>query len=515
MADGGEARPTSRRPTARHELLRYRALVESSMDAVLVTTAEGSIVTANAASVAMFGYTEAELLTMRQQDLVDESDERVGAMRATWQRDGRARGEITMRRKDGTRFPAEASAASFRDDGGLAWTSLFVRDLTEKKRDEAERARLAANLEAERRWLKAVLDHVPLATLLFTKDGYVHCNDRAEELFGARPSPELGSAQYLGRVLSSDGIPLSREELLSTRALDGKTTLAEAVIVERPDGSRTPVLASAAPIRDTSGAIIGAVGVVQDMSERLAAEAALRVALRSRERLIAIVTHDLRNHLNAVGLHARVVQTATREPEARESVVAIGRQLAKVKALIDDLVDVAQIENKSFAVQPRDVDVHHLLAAFVDAEREEEPRRDLVLDVPDGAMPARVDRARLVRALQKLVANARRFTFEGARIRVGARQSDEETLFWVADTGAGIPPDDLAHLFDMTERRVARDPRAAGLGLGVVRGIVEAHGGRIWAESAVGEGTTVYFAVPSPERHFRFATSLQQRNPVS
>ena len=123
---------------------------------------------------------------------------------------------------------------------------------------------------------------------------------------------------------------------------------------------------------------------------------------------------------------------------------------------------------------------------------------DLRLAIGSGADDVLGDRNRLLQVLDNLIGNAIKFTPKGGPIVVGAIPRDDDVLFSVADSGAGIPPDSVPHIFDRFWQATTRERRlGAGLGLPIAKGIVEAHGGRIWVESTVGQGTTIFFTIPS------------------
>jgi PAS domain S-box-containing protein len=180
--------------------------------------------------------------------------------------------EWSLRRKDGSWLPVEVSAKILPDG---QWQG-FVRDISERKAHEAEREALLAESEAERRWLQAVIDTVPLGVMVARPDGRLLSNRRAEALLGMPLSPTGGSAQYASRILFPDGRPVPREELVSSRVLRGETVMDAEFLVEHVDGTRRPLLGSAAPIRDAEGRVIGGVGAFQDMSDRMHMEAAIR-----------------------------------------------------------------------------------------------------------------------------------------------------------------------------------------------------------------------------------------------
>jgi PAS domain S-box-containing protein len=259
----------------------YRAIFDNSTDASLLTAPDSRIVIANSACTAMLGYTEEELRQSGLSAVVDPSDPSLEEAYEQCRRTGRFRGELTLKRKDGTSLPVELSAAVFCDEHGAEWTSIFIRDITDRKQHEAERERLLDELDAERRWLHAVLEHAPLGIILFEPSGRVAFNPKTEELFGAKLSPTGGSAQYQERILFRDGTPVPSEQLVSNRVLRNRETVTGAeFLVDRPDGSRIPILGSAGPICDAAGSTIGGVGMFQDISDRMRAEEAVRASER-------------------------------------------------------------------------------------------------------------------------------------------------------------------------------------------------------------------------------------------
>ena len=262
---------------------RYRSIFEHSLDAVLLTAPDGRIVMANAAATELFGYTEEELRRLGRKAVVDAADPRLAAALETRRRTGSFRGEISMKRKDGARIEVELSSAIFEDEDGSECTSMFIREITERKAKEAERERLVAERDAERLWLAAMLQHVPLGVVLFDARGRILFSPKAEALLGMKLSAAGGREQYRDRILFPDGAPVPLAELPSSRVLErGETVVAAEFLVQHPGGSRVPVLGSAGPIRDAEGKVIGAVTVFQDLTERMSAQE----AVRANERLL-------------------------------------------------------------------------------------------------------------------------------------------------------------------------------------------------------------------------------------
>ncbi len=227
-----------------------------------------------------------------------------------------------------------------------------------------------------------------------------------------------------------------------------------------------------------------------------------RAAVRARDETLAIVSHDLRSPLSAIMLNVEAIDRLKLNDEAGARAHVLVRRVQnsarRMDRLIHDLLDAAAIESGKFAVEPRPNDVVSLIDEALQMMQPLARDRKLRLETHlDGVLrPIHADRGRLLQVLSNLVGNAIKFTPEGGQVRVAARDQDDGLLFSVADTGPGIADDVLPHVFDRYWQAHRARRSGAGLGLYIVRGIVEAHGGTVWAESRPGEGSTFYFTVP-------------------
>ena len=244
--------------------------------------------------------------------------------------------------------------------------------------------------------------------------------------------------------------------------------------------------------------------VLRDISARQRAESLLHQAVKARDDMMAIVSHDLRNPANAVKMLARSILEGP-PGDASDGVlerVAIMRQAAEqIDALIQDLLDITRLEAGRLTVEPTIEDAANVVAICVDGLRPlaEAGGITLVSSVPAPPVYVLGDCDRLTQLLSNVVGNAIKFTPAEGHVSLTVTTRESVVEFEVTDTGDGIAPDQLPHVFDRfyqvgSGRRGAR--HGAGLGLPISRGIVEAHGGRIWIESAPGGGTTVRFTIP-------------------
>ena len=238
-------------------------------------------------------------------------------------------------------------------------------------------------------------------------------------------------------------------------------------------------------------------------SER-AARAEAEAAVASREDLLAIVSHDLRSPLGAIVNYASLLQRATPggtqgEP-FQDAAQGILRSADRMTRLIADLLDLAQIHAGRLAVEQKPHDVQGLVREGIEMLRPLAARQDLKLDGSASAdLSVHCDRERILQVFSNLVGNALKFTPKGGSIFIEARGAGHEAQFLVRDTGQGIPEQELPRVFDRFWQAKRNDHAGIGLGLSLVKGLVEAHGGRLWVESQLGAGTTFYFTLPLAE----------------
>lgn len=246
----------------------------------------------------------------------------------------------------------------------------------------------------------------------------------------------------------------------------------------------------------------GAVLSFTDMTETREAEESLRRAIQARDEVLAVVSHDLRNPVGTIFSAASLLLTLDPSPEKRrEHILAVKRSAERINRLIQDLLDVARLEAGALPVHPGPFHGERLLHEVLDAHRgraEEEGvnlRARVVARVP----VAWGDRHRVTQILTNLLENALRETSAGGEITIGLREdpAGDGLHFFVSDTGPGIRTEDQERLFDRFWQVSRKDKDGAGLGLSIVKGIVEAHQGRIWVESEEGEGSTFWFLLPA------------------
>lgn len=235
----------------------------------------------------------------------------------------------------------------------------------------------------------------------------------------------------------------------------------------------------------------------RDRAEALAKRA--QAAAQAREDVLAVVAHDLRNPLSVVSTTTQLFLEMEPAPERRARLLhGLQRAVRQMNRLITDLLEIVRLESGRLPLQLRALDARDVLMQAREMFEHAAAETGVALEVRtmEEALPVCVDTDRMLQVLGNLAGNALKATGRGGRVTLGVVRTGRRTVFSVADTGPGIPQDKLDRLFDRFWQARANDLRGVGLGLTIARGIVEAHGGRIWVESRLGEGSTFFVALP-------------------
>jgi signal transduction histidine kinase len=225
-------------------------------------------------------------------------------------------------------------------------------------------------------------------------------------------------------------------------------------------------------------------------------------AVSHRDDFLGMVAHDVRNLLNLVVLSLELLRPGEEEPEPHVAAAAnrIRRYTARMNRLIGDLVDVTSIDAGKLAMTRVEGDTAALVAEATEAFQPAALEKGVTLsaEVPPGPLVAKLDHDRMLQVFANVLSNSIKFTPRGGTITIRAQAAPDRIQFSVADTGVGIPATMLEAIFERFWQVGDGDRRGQGLGLYISKSIVEAHGGRIWAESELGKGTQLHFTLPVP-----------------
>ncbi|MDI1435776.1 PAS domain S-box protein [Polyangium sorediatum] len=391
---------------------------------------------------------------------------------------------------DGIRKFVLNSAAPVRDPNGRLLGAFAINDdVTEQHRLEAERERLVHALSTERRWLRTVIDRSPIGIVLckLTKGPEFLMNHKAEELMGqAMPTDVLGLLRQ--RLHLPDGSPVPDQDISLDRALRGEIVTGRELVIRTPHEPDVPVLNNVSPIRDEGGEIVGAVVTYEDITP-------LKELERLRQEWTSVVAHDLRQPVATIMTLAGVLARSGADATARSRGERIVGSAARLSRMIGDLLDVSRIEAHRLELLRAKADLPALLGRVLEASGS---RERVTLSI-HGEIPAIfVDAQRIEQVAENLLSNAIKYGSPGTPIELVAERRGDEVVVAVRNQGPGIAAEDIRTLFERFQRGRAKGSMIKGLGLGlyIVRGLVESHGGRVEAHSVPGETTTFSFSLP-------------------
>jgi PAS domain S-box-containing protein len=474
-----------------------RITLSSIGDAVISTDAEGRVTFMNRVAETLTGWPESEAIGRPLPEvfyIVDEATRQPGespALRAL--REGVVVGlanHTVLIARDGSERPIDDSAAPIRDDSGApVGVVLVFRDVSGRKGGEEAQARLAAIVESSD-------DAIVSKTL----DGIIRSwNAGAERLFGYAPH------EVIGRPITLI-IPPERQdeehEILARIARGERVQHFETVRVSK-QGRLIDISLTVSPVRDSAGRVTGASKVARDITDRKHAEEALREADRRKDQFIALLAHELRNPLAPLRNGLQVLRQAGSDANAvAQARSMMERQLGHMVRLIDDLLDISRIGQNKMELRRSRVLLADVVSSAVETARPaiEEAGHELTLALPAEPVHLDADLTRLAQVFSNLLTNSAKYTERGGRIWLAAERRGGDVVVLVRDTGIGIPADALPRIFDMfcqVDRSIERSTGGLGIGLALVKGLVEMHDGTVTAVSGgQGKGSTFTVILP-------------------
>ena len=516
------------------------SIVAIAADAIICIDDSQRITFFNDGAEQIFGYTPAEVMGRPIEVLIPKrfrashhgQVEEFGHSAVKARRMGE-RESIWGMRKNGEEFPAEAAISHIPSPNGQVF-SVVLRDITQRRRaEEAQRflaeagEKLASSLGPEETVENVARLAVPRLADACVVNIYhggsfhgvavAHVDSEQERRLRTVRTDDPIDASGMNPVAEviRTGKPLHLADLSSSR-MSGQSDMLLDVFDEQPAAGALflPMVA-----RDQ---LIGVLALytrhrtLDDDEVLLAEELArrgglaldnarlheqVRLGLQARDDMIGIVSHDLRNPVHAVKMLTGVILGSNESPPSSQVAEYAGviRQAAEqMDTLIQDLLDVTRVEAGGLSVELLPIDTRILLEESLRTLEPVAESKSIVLrlNAPPELPPVNADSERIAQALSNLVGNAVKFSPPESEITVGAAERNGEVLVSVSDRGPGMTPEQLAHAFDRFWQSRRTDREGAGLGLAITKGIIDAHGGRIWAESEIGNGSTFYFTLP-------------------
>jgi PAS domain S-box-containing protein len=499
---------------------RKSAVIEASLDGIVMMDWRGNIADLNAAAEKSFGYSRAEAIGRPLADLLipqrlrDLHRKGLEAYLTTGKGPviGR-RVELSALRSDGTEFPVELSIVPVRTD--VPMFLGFIRDLTAQKR--AEEARLQG--EEERNRLAALVESSNDAIISKNLDGVITSwNKGAERVFGYPAEEAIGRSIALlvppGRAGEEPGI---LERIKRGEPIEHFTT-----VRRRKDGQDIDVSVAISPIRNRAGEVVGASKIARDISyERSLEELRLRSveieaqsrqnreANRLKSEFLANMSHELRTPLNAIIGFAELMHDGKTGPVSTVQAEFLGDILTSSRhllQLINDVLDLSKVEAGKMEFRPEPLQMDKVVGEITAILRAlaAKKRIEITNEINPGPGEIVVDPGKLKQVLYNYLSNAIKFTPEGGQVTVRATAEDAEQFrLEVEDTGIGIAEEDVPRLFKEFQQVDSSTSKAypgTGLGLALTKRIVEAQGGRVGVRSTRDHGSTFFAVLPRISR---------------
>jgi PAS domain S-box-containing protein len=479
---------------------QLRVTLTSIGDGVITTDAGGRVTLLNPVAESLMGWTTEDAAGLPLETvfpIVNEVTRQpvenpVAGVIATGRIVGLANHTILIAR-DGTERPIDDSAAPIRDGHGRVVGVVLVF------RDVAARRRAEIDLHEAVQQLKIVTDAMSVPVTRCGRDlTYVWVSKPYADWIGRQPEEIVGQPirDVLGEEAFARLLPRFRQ------VLSGEPVRYEEEVNYRGIGPRW-VSASYTPTVDAAGVVDGWVAVVIDTTERKRLEAELRDADRHKNEFLATLAHELRNPLAPIRNAVEILNAkGTSDPDLRWGGDVIDRQVRHMARLLDDLLDVSRISHGKMELRKVRVELAAVVRNAVETSRPliEAGGHELTVALPPAPLFLDADPVRLAQAFSNLLNNAARYTEAEGHIRLGVERQGSDVLVSVKDDGIGIAAEALPRIFEMfaqAKPALERSQSGLGIGLSLVRGVVELHGGRVEARSD-GPGRGSEFIVRLP-----------------
>jgi len=478
--------------------------LDNAPQAINCVDATGEILWANQFELALLGYSRTEYVGHNVAEFhADAGDlkpiiERLGEGRVLTEAPAR------LRCKDGSVRDVLITSNVRWENGRFMYSRCFTRDVTDQKRAAELLRETEERAERSQAFLAAIIESSDDAIVSKSLDSRIKSWNRgAERLFGYTAEEVIGKPIT---IIIPPELQYEEHDIVSRIVKGERIEHFETVRVAK-DGRRLNVSLTISPVLNREGRVVGISKSARDISDRIRIEELLRAADRRKDEFLAMLGHELRNPLAPIRNVAEVLRRTAGSNPAHEPLYAmLERQVHQMTRLLDDLLDVSRISQGKIQFQHEVIDFQTAVARAVEASMPfiERRRHHLSVSVPDDDLPMVGDMARLVQMLTNLLNNAAKYTPENGAIAVSVQRSGGTIEVRVTDNGAGIAEEMLPRVFDLfvqADRTLRQSQDGMGIGLTLVKSIVEHHAGSVRALSAgPGKGSEFVVRLPMVEK---------------
>jgi PAS domain S-box-containing protein len=494
----------------------YRSIYENTGEAILFTIPNGTIISANAVACQIFDRTEEEICSVGLGGLVNTPDPVVSVGLEERKKTGLLKAEWTFIKPDGTKFPGEVTSTVFKNSEGEERTITIIRDITERKKSEEK-------LSRERTLLRTLIDNLP--DYIYIKDTQSRhlINNKANvALFGVATEEETIGKSIADFFGTETGSSYMEDDQLVLQS--GKAILNKEETIISPTGETKYMLTTKVPLTDQANVIIGLVGISRDITWQKKIELDLRektyflemaheeleqkvvdrtaqlaAANKELEAFSYSVSHDLRAPLRAINGYAKMLEEdylSILDDNGKRLLGIVQHKANEMGILIDELLSLSRLGRKE--LHKSSVDMGALAKSII----KEMPTSNAKI-VIGTLLKAEADVGLIRQVLVNLISNAVKYSskLERPAIEIGSFSEASGTVYYVKDNGAGFDMAYGSKLFGVFQRLHSQEEfEGTGVGLAIVKLIIEKHNGRVWAEGEPEKGATFFFSLPTSNK---------------
>ncbi|HEV8083035.1 MAG TPA: PAS domain S-box protein [Chitinophagaceae bacterium] len=476
---------------------RLSSIIQSSQDAIISKEFDGTITSWNTAAERIFGYTAAEAIGQNisfliPDELLPEEKDIIAKVKGG----GVIEHYETIRKtKNGERISISLTVSGIKDGkGNIVGVSKIARDITFEKQAEEKQAILAA-----------IVNSSDDAIISKTLDGIITSwNYAAQKMFGYTNAEAIG--RHISLIIPPERI--QEETVIINNIRSGNRIDHFDTVRVSKSGQKINISLTVSPVKNNSGKIIGASKIARDVTQRIEADRKqqlytekLQELNKYKDEFMAMASHELKTPVTVIKANLQIVQQLLQGNRNLDFINKTLKQIDKLSDFITNLLDISKIQVGKLQLNPSRFDLNILLKEITDNIQQTTSTHTIILAEAGKQLFAYADKDRLDQVIINLLTNAIKYSPNAKDIFVDACKNNGQIIVSIKDNGIGIPQEDIGNIFYRFYRvgGLAATFAGSGIGLYISAEIIKQHGGKIWAESKIGEGSVFYFSIPASE----------------